>query len=347
MDDSIPLKVLIIDPVPSSADALRNVLQQVETVLTIHTVQSLTDAPVAIEVNDINTVYIDPIALDLDPATRFVFQVRRRYPTIVFVLYVDSSQYDDLGEVFYGGRRIRFRHYYQLYKDLKHESFRSNVLRTVGRCEAYLSRSLTQEKIRRLKAELTIIQDAADTTEESVSVPLKMLKDIQEQLDARGKEAKPSVSPAEFLGVYPQSIKGDRCFVVMPYSEEWSSGVEQLVKEVCDDVGFECAVASTMDGRFVARDIWEGVSGSGVILADLTGANANVTYEIGLADAIGREVVLIGQSLSVPFDFLGHRLIAYENSVPGALELRNKLTDRLRGIKAHCDQESANAENPG
>ena len=97
-------------------------------------------------------------------------------------------------------------------------------------------------------------------------------------------------------------------------------------------------IAKTMDGRFVPHDIWKGITGASAIIADLTGVNANVAYEVGLADAIGREVVLICQNTEVPFDFLGQRLIVYEDSVQGALELRKRLQKRLSEVRR---QESA------
>ena len=94
-----------------------------------------------------------------------------------------------------------------------------------------------------------------------------------------------------------------------------------------------------MEGRFVPHDIWHGITGSGVIIADLTAANANVTYEVGLSDAIGCDVILICQGTKVPFDFLGQRLILYENTVEGAVVLRNKLTDRLKQIKVQLSEK--------
>jgi hypothetical protein len=51
---------------------------------------------------------------------------------------------------------------------------------------------------------------------------------------------------------------------------------------------------------------------------------------VGLADVIGREVILIAQDKNVPFDFLAQRLILYEDSMAGMITLREELTKRLR-----------------
>jgi phosphoserine phosphatase len=138
---------------------------------------------------------------------------------------------------------------------------------------------------------------------------------------------------AEFLGPGAASTNPTRCFVIMPYSERWSNDVQKIILEACKEVGFEFTIAKSMEGRFVPNDIWNGITGAGVIVADLSGANPNVTYEVGLADVLGREVIMICQSTKVPFDFLGQRLIQYEDSLQGASRLREELTKRLHSYK--------------
>jgi hypothetical protein len=148
------------------------------------------------------------------------------------------------------------------------------------------------------------------------------------------QESALGIKPADFLGNSEKSINYSQCFVIMPYSERWSTGLEKILGEICREVGIEFIIAKTMDGRFIPYDIWRGITGSGIMIADLTGANANVTYEIGLADVLGRDVILICQGEKVPFDFLGQRLILYEDSISGTLKLREELSDRLRRYKA-------------
>ena len=62
--------------------------------------------------------------------------------------------------------------------------------------------------------------------------------------------------------------------------------------------------------------------------------NSNVSYEIGLADVLGKEVILLSQTPDdVPFDFLGLRLITYENSIGGVRKLSEQLRTRLNKLK--------------
>ena len=77
-------------------------------------------------------------------------------------------------------------------------------------------------------------------------------------------------------------------------------------------------------------DIWEGICKARVIVADLTAKNPNVTYEVGLADVLGKDVILLSQTPEdVPFDFLGLRLITYENSIGGVRKLSDELRKRF------------------
>lgn len=149
--------------------------------------------------------------------------------------------------------------------------------------------------------------------------------------------------PADFLGAAAGFVDPCRCFVIMPYSEHWSGAVERIILEICTEVGLEFSIAKNMEGRFIPNDIWRGVTGAGIIVADLSGVNPNVTYEVGLADVLGRDVVIIVQEAKVPFDFLGQRLILYEDSLSGTLTLREELTDRLKRYKASIEPE----ENSG
>jgi hypothetical protein len=130
-------------------------------------------------------------------------------------------------------------------------------------------------------------------------------------------------------------IEDELCFVLMPINEPWSDGVWELLKSAASECDMRCERADEKDGRVVMDDIWEGICRSHVIIADLTGRNPNVTYELGIAHALGKEVILLSQnSEDVPFDLLGLRLIIYGDSLNGARKLSNEVAAKLRKIKA-------------
>ncbi len=147
-----------------------------------------------------------------------------------------------------------------------------------------------------------------------------------------------SGSAATFLGA-AGALEKDLCFVAMPYSKDWSKALEDILLDICRDSGMRLLVAKNMDGRFIPNDIWRGITSAAVVIADITDGNPNVAYEIGLADVLGRDVILLCQGKDVPFDFLGQRLICYENTMKGSIVLREELTARLRRIHEKLNDE--------
>jgi hypothetical protein len=62
----------------------------------------------------------------------------------------------------------------------------------------------------------------------------------------------------------------------------------------------------------IVDQIWSGIHGAKVLVAELTGRNPNVFYELGLAHALQKPVVLVSSNEEdVPFDFQHIRFIYY------------------------------------
>ena len=185
---------------------------------------------------------------------------------------------------------------------------------------------------------------AADAGGDSLTIKIEdhlnylrtVLSEMREHFDSTRAG---SVAPAEsvarsalFLGP-AATLEADLCFVAMPYSQEWSKALEDILLDICKVAGMRLLIAKNMDGRFVPHDIWQGITSAAVIVADITDGNPNVAYEIGLADVLGKDVILLCQGDDVPFDFLAQRLIRYENTMKGSIVLREELTARLKRVR--------------
>jgi hypothetical protein len=125
-----------------------------------------------------------------------------------------------------------------------------------------------------------------------------------------------------------------KCFVIMPFDSSFNGIWEHILRPAVTDHGDDCIRG---DDFFVPGSIMDDVLRSireaDYLIADLTGRNANVYYELGLAHALGKSVVLLTRLLSdVPFDLRHHRLIEYQDTVAGAAQLRATLQRFLRNL---------------
>lgn len=129
--------------------------------------------------------------------------------------------------------------------------------------------------------------------------------------------------------------EANRIAVMMPFSAEFAS-VWDALRATADVGGWVCKRADDIwDDSVIINDVVTLIASSKVVICDLTGRNANVFYEAGIAHTLGREVVLITQSAAdVPFDLGHHRYLTYMANSEGLADLRETLLSRLRTVMA-------------
>ena len=142
------------------------------------------------------------------------------------------------------------------------------------------------------------------------------------------------VEPAFGLPDSSSSDKQLDIFVVMPFSSNIKGVYEDHIKSVAASLKLKVARADDFfTAHAIVDDIWAAICKSRVILADCTGRNPNVFYEIGLAHAIGKPVVFIAQnSKDIPFDIAHYRHIRYEYTPRGMKDFENILANTLQDI---------------
>lgn len=116
-------------------------------------------------------------------------------------------------------------------------------------------------------------------------------------------------------------------FVLIPFRTPFTEIFADHIQKVVSEFGL---IARKADDIFAPReimeDIWEQINRARFIIADLTGKNPNVFYEIGIAHTIGKEVILIAQSEEdVPFDLRHIRYFRYEHTPRGMQSFENDL----------------------
>ncbi len=117
-------------------------------------------------------------------------------------------------------------------------------------------------------------------------------------------------------------------FVIMPFSEDYMALYEELKIQFGDEFDFKNA-GDLDNQQNILQDIVEGIYQSSVIIADLTGLNANVFYELGLAHAMNKKVIIITQDIGeLPFDIKSYRANEYSlkfNKLPILIDELKKL----------------------
>jgi hypothetical protein len=80
-----------------------------------------------------------------------------------------------------------------------------------------------------------------------------------------------------------------------------------------------------------------------VSIVDLSGTNSNVYYELGLAHAMDKNVIMIvrkegAEPPPLPFDLANYRVIPYEDNIKGGRLLKEELVKTLNSLEAWGDR---------
>lgn len=130
------------------------------------------------------------------------------------------------------------------------------------------------------------------------------------------------------------TLDSSLCFVLMPFASKFEPIYEDHIKRVITEAGLSSQradeIAST---NLITWDIWERLNKSRIVIADLTDRNPNVFYEVGLAHAISKDVILLTQSMGdIPFDLQSLRFIVYDYNPRGMVEFEKKLRSAIGAI---------------
>jgi hypothetical protein len=171
----------------------------------------------------------------------------------------------------------------------------------------------------------------ADKVDEFKAVFFDDLQDAQLIEDVEGKKRILDISgTAEHRGSQPDETlkriskgvkieEGDTCFVMMPFGEPIGGYYKSIYETAITKAGLRPVRADDeifATGKIIDQ-VWDGITAAKVLVAELTGRNPNVFYELGLAHALSKPVVLVSSNQSdVPFDLKHIRVIYYDMRDP-------------------------------
>jgi hypothetical protein len=87
-----------------------------------------------------------------------------------------------------------------------------------------------------------------------------------------------------------------RLFHVMPFRPDWASAISDRTEGVCRQSGVAYRRGDGAEDRRIIRAIWDDLCLASHVLVDLTGMNANVCLELGIADTLGKTTLVVGQA---------------------------------------------------
>jgi tetratricopeptide (TPR) repeat protein len=138
-----------------------------------------------------------------------------------------------------------------------------------------------------------------------------------------------------FMNTEMQSDRQRTCFVIIPFAVEFKNQWELAIAPAIQDAGVMPVRGDdfSLAAGVIMSDVTRLIYQSDLIVADLSGRNPNVMYELGLAHAAQKPVIMIAQNDSdVPFDLSHVRYLKYD--ARDLRELRNNLTDRIKATLA-------------
>ena len=127
-------------------------------------------------------------------------------------------------------------------------------------------------------------------------------------------------------------------FVLMPFEDAFNDVYKLGIKPACEEAGAYC---ERVDEQIFQKEtilsrIYNQIAKADMIVADMTGRNPNVFYEVGYAHALGKQVVLLTRdSDDIPFDLKHYSHIVYSG---GIAFLKEEAAKRIRWTLEHPEK---------
>lgn len=133
------------------------------------------------------------------------------------------------------------------------------------------------------------------------------------------------------------------CYVIMSFDKRYEPTYTQAIRPAFVKVelergeSWECRRGDDIRvPGSIAKEIVTSLHVSDLVIADLSGNNPNVFYELGLAHSSARPTIMITQDInSLPFDIKAYRVHAYTDSSEGLRSLSERLVVTILDVLSH------------
>lgn len=123
-------------------------------------------------------------------------------------------------------------------------------------------------------------------------------------------------------------------FVLMPFRDDLTPIYEDHLKRCAKRIGMSCGRADDFfSNKSIMEDIWSGICHARLVIADCTGRNPNVFYEIGIVHTLDKKTILIAQSVDdVPFDLRHRRVLVYQFTPRGMSKFEEDFEKAVKSV---------------
>ncbi len=149
----------------------------------------------------------------------------------------------------------------------------------------------------------------------------------------------PGTEAPATIPLSPAPAEEPYVFIAMPFDEDWSNAVHACIARACEELRAEGVALRWQRADQIARpgriteQIIDAITSADAVIADISGLNPNVIYELGYAHASGATLLLLSQDPGAsPFDLRDLRQIRYRPERPE--ECLEELSLQLRAALA-------------
>lgn len=135
------------------------------------------------------------------------------------------------------------------------------------------------------------------------------------------------------------------CFIIMPFDKRSDEIYKNVIIPALRELSITHMRADDLqDTSTISFSVQNAIQNADIIIADLSGQNPNVFYEVGFAHALGKQIVLLSQEpRSIPFDLSHYHVLLYRlDNIKSIYNLNVDLIERLKAILSQSRKPAAN-----
>jgi hypothetical protein len=179
------------------------------------------------------------------------------------------------------------------------------------------------------------VEELADRVAEKTADRIQQIQDRQmEELADQAVRYNDALrlKPGELVFGIPSSRSQfqSNIFMIMPFKNDLTRVFTEVIKPLMGEMGLSVARGDEFNSTqgVVMEEVWSALNYCQFVIAEITGGNDNVFYELGIAHTLNKPAILITQAQrpeDVPFDIRHLRYIVYRNNNDGLIRLREDL----------------------